>query len=84
MHSVERLDWCRSPYPLAPLHQCCGTGTGTVETVTFWLVEPEPEPELVKKSEPEPELITVPEPELDIKLCIWLSSFNNFFFHILQ
>ncbi len=25
-------------------HQCCGTGTGTVGTVTFWLVEPEPEP----------------------------------------
>ncbi len=24
--------------------QCCGTGTGTVGTVTFWLVEPEPEP----------------------------------------
>ncbi len=22
--------------------QCCGTGTGTVGTVTFWLVEPEP------------------------------------------
>jgi hypothetical protein len=24
--------------------QCCGTGTGTVGTVTFCLVEPEPEP----------------------------------------
>jgi hypothetical protein len=24
--------------------QCCGTGTGTVGTVTFFLVEPEPEP----------------------------------------
>jgi hypothetical protein len=24
-------------------NQCCGTGTGTVGTVTFWLVEPEPE-----------------------------------------
>ncbi len=32
------------------LYQCCGTGTGTVGTVTFCLVEPE----LVKKSEPEP------------------------------
>ncbi len=38
--------------------QCCGTGSGTVGTVTFCLVELE----LVKKSEP--------EPELDIKLCI--------------
>jgi hypothetical protein len=33
--------------------QCCGTGTGTVGTVTFCLVEPEPE--LVKMLEPEPE-----------------------------
>ncbi len=24
--------------------QCCGTGTGTVGTVTFCLAEPEPEP----------------------------------------
>ncbi len=31
--------------------QCCGTGTGTVRTVTFCLVEPEP---YLKKSEPEP------------------------------
>jgi hypothetical protein len=34
--------------------QCCGTGTGTVGTVTFCLGEPGPEPELVKMSEPEP------------------------------
>ncbi len=25
-------------------NQCCGTGTGTVGTVTFLIVEPEPEP----------------------------------------
>jgi hypothetical protein len=28
---------------LFPFCQCCGTGTGTVGTVTFCLVEPEPE-----------------------------------------
>ncbi len=28
--------------------QRCGTGTGTVGTVTFWLVKPEPEPKLFK------------------------------------
>jgi hypothetical protein len=32
--------------------KCCGTGTGTVGTVTFCRVDPEPEPLLVKKSEP--------------------------------
>jgi hypothetical protein len=26
------------------IQQCCGTGTGTVGTVTFCLVEPEPKP----------------------------------------
>jgi hypothetical protein len=30
--------------PLSVCHQCCGTGTGTVGTVTFSRVEPEPEP----------------------------------------
>jgi hypothetical protein len=30
---------------LLPVSQCCGTGTGTVGTVTFLLVEPEPESE---------------------------------------
>ncbi len=49
----------RLEYSLITTKQCCGSmtfwqrcGTGTVGTVTFWLVEPEPQ--LVEKSEPEP------------------------------